>query len=286
MDCYYMKIYYFKRIISLFAIYIAVGCTSSAIDPNPEPGTKPNKPLALNGPENQYYYFTAAQVQRKKGNLDKAILMLRKAIELDPETPYLRRELATVYLQNKEDDKAIAVLKEVLQKHPNDIKALIIYGGTKQVRKEDKDAIVAYEKILSLDPKQQRVYSLLGSLYIDAGDYARARGVFNRLIKNFPASYTGHYYLGRINAQQGHVKEAEKNFKKAIELVHERPEPRFELIQLMIIIAAFHGSSDVIEKSFNSMKTFCATIPTTSELPWKAVIIIISWARRKRPKEF
>jgi len=227
-----MKIYYMLRIFFIFAIFITVGCTTNAIDQTPTAKKTTTNGPAFYGPENQYYYFTAAQVQRKRGNLDQAIVLLRKAIELDSESAYLQRELATIYLQNKEGDKALEVLEEVLRQHPNDVKALIIYGGTKQVRKENNDAIAAYEKILALDPKQERVYSLLGNLYLEAGDDARAQATFMRLIKNFPASYVGHYYLGQVNARQGNVKAAEENFKKALELVPDRPEPRFELIDL------------------------------------------------------
>ena len=190
-----MKIHHIMRICSIFAIFLIVGCTTNAIDHAPEPGNHTARLPALYAPENQYYYFTAAQIQRKKGNLDKAIVLLGKAIDLDAESPYLKRELATVYLQNKEGDKAIKILEEVLQRYPDDVKALIIYGGTKQVRKENKDAIAAYEKILVLDPKQERVYSLLGNLYVDAGDYKRAESTFRRLLKNFPTSYAGHYFL-------------------------------------------------------------------------------------------
>lgn len=227
-----MKIYSIMRILSIFAVSIAVGCAANSIDQTPAPNKTTTKPHAFYGPENQYYYFTAAQVQRKKGNLDKAIVLLRKAIELDPESPYLQRELATFYLQNKEGAKTLEILEDLLRKHPNDIKALTIYGGTKQVRKENKDAIAAYEKILVLDPKQERVYSLLGNLYMEASDYTRAKATFKRLIKNFPVSYAGHYYLGQINAKLGNVKEAERDYKKALKLVPDRSEPRFELINL------------------------------------------------------
>lgn len=228
-----MKIYLIGRILFVFAISIAAGCATNTLEENaPANRKKITEAPAYYGPQNQYYYFTTAQIERKKGNLDKTIALLRKAIELDPESIYLQRELATVYLQNKEGAKAIDVLEGVLQRHPNDIKALIIYGGTKQVRKENTDAIAAYEKILALDPKQERVYSLLGNLYLQSGDDARAKTTFNRLIKNFPASYEGHYYLGRISAQQGKTEEAERQYKKALELAPDRPEPRFALINL------------------------------------------------------
>lgn len=227
-----MKIYSMVRAFSIFAISFAVGCATNSMDQAPADKNPTAQPPAFYSPENQYYYFTAAQVQRKRGNLDKAIVLLRKAIELDPDSPYLQRELATIYLQNKEGAKAIAVLEDLLRQHPEDIKALIIYGGTKQVRKENQDAIAAYEKILSLDPKQERVYSLLGNLYLETGDDTRAMATFRRLIENFPRSYAGHFYLGRIHAKLGNLDHAEREYKKALELVPERQEPRFELIKL------------------------------------------------------
>ena len=38
--------------------------------------------------DNGYYYFTEAQIQRRQGNLDKAIELLKRAIEMDPDSLY------------------------------------------------------------------------------------------------------------------------------------------------------------------------------------------------------
>ena len=81
---------------------------------------------------------------------------------MDPDSLYLKRELATVYLQGKEDENAIGVLEDILEEHPNDVKSLILYGGIQQVRKNTEEAIDAYEKVIAQDPKQEKVYSLLG----------------------------------------------------------------------------------------------------------------------------
>jgi len=225
-----MKIYCHKQLIWVFVLLAAAGCSANIPKPSPaeSPVTNPTK----YGPETPYYYFTAAQVQRSKGNLDKTIVLLRKAIALDPESFYLQRELATVYIQNKEDKKALEVLEGLLQKNPNDVKSLIIFGGIKQVRKESSAAIAAYEKILSLEPSHRRIYSLLGSLYMEAGELERAKSIYKRQIENFPGSYTAHFFIGKIHARQGHFDGAEKAFKKALELRPERHEPLFELINL------------------------------------------------------
>ena len=84
MDSYPMKTFYYKIVIFVFAILMAAGCTANT--PNKAPVQAPREHPAYQGVENQYYYFTAAQVQRKKGNLDQAVVLLRKAIELDPES--------------------------------------------------------------------------------------------------------------------------------------------------------------------------------------------------------
>jgi tetratricopeptide (TPR) repeat protein len=230
MDSWPMKMFCHKELLWVFAILVTAACTTNL--PNQTPVEAPVEHTAYYGPENQYYYFTAAQAQRIKGNLDSAVLLLRKAIALDPESLYLQRELATVYIQNKEDEKALEVLEGLLQKNPNDLKSLIIYGGVKQVRKETKEAIAAYEKILTLDPANQRIYSLLGGLYMDAGELDNAKDIFNREVANFPGSYVAHFFLGKIHAQQGNGQAAEGEFKKALELMPDRQEPLFELINL------------------------------------------------------
>jgi len=122
--------------VTLFivVVFFIGGCTTASNQKSSHPLGRP----IIDPPENQYYYFTEAQVQRKKGNLVKSIELLKKAIELDPDSLYLKRELATVYLQNKDDKNAINVLEEIIEDHPDDVKSLIIYGGIKQVHKNTR----------------------------------------------------------------------------------------------------------------------------------------------------
>ena len=72
-----MKIFYLKRMLTMFAISLAVGCATTTADHASAPATAPAKPQAYYEPENQYYYFTAAEIQRKQGNLDKSIVLLQ-----------------------------------------------------------------------------------------------------------------------------------------------------------------------------------------------------------------
>jgi tetratricopeptide (TPR) repeat protein len=214
--------------ISLVVVFFSAGCTQrSSQKMKPAFGDS-----RIHESDNGYYYFTEAQIQRRSGNLDQAVVLLKKAIQMDSESLYLRRELATVYLQNKEIENAIGVLEDIIKEHPNDVKSLILYAGIQQVRKNNDEAMNAYERIIAQDPQQEKVYTLLGSLYLEAGKLDQAKRIFDQLIDNFPASHAGHFYLGKIYAEQGNAAAAEKEFQRTLELEPEVLEPRFELLKL------------------------------------------------------
>jgi len=182
--------------------------------------------------DGRYYYYTEAQIQKKKGNLDKAVEYLKKTMEYDAGSSYLLKELVILYLRQKDNEKALGVVENMLEQDPDNVEALIIYGRIKQDLKQFDDAKKAYEKILAIDPRQNNIYLLLGGLYVEEGNLARASQIYKQLVKYFPKWYVGHYFLGKAHAKQGKAAEAEKEFQKTLELKPEIDEPRFELINI------------------------------------------------------
>ncbi len=110
-----MKINHFKLIIFIIIIMLFSGCTFNKKITTPTE----KKPNILIKPSDRYYYFTEAQLKGKMGKLDDAILYLEKAIEKDPESSYLQRELASLYLQKNDNPKALSIIERVLKKDPN-----------------------------------------------------------------------------------------------------------------------------------------------------------------------
>lgn len=183
-------------------------------------------------PENKYFYFTESQILKNKGDIKKAVKYMERAVELDPESLYLKGELVNLYLQQKENNKALAIVEEVLKKEPENIGALILFGKIKHSLNKIDDAKKIYEKIVDGKPKEKNIYLLLGSIYIDEREFDKAVSLFDKLVKNFPDYYLGYFYLGKIYGEKGDVIEAEKNFEKAIELKPNLDESRYELINL------------------------------------------------------
>ena len=183
-------------------------------------------------PENAYFYFLAAQQERREGQTDKAIVFLRKALESKPDSPYLQRELASAYIKNREEEKAQNVLESLLSRHPEDVKGLILYGGVQQARNQTDAAIKTYEKVILLDPTQEKIYTLLGSLYMERNDLKNAERVLLKLVDKVPNSFMGHFLLGRLYQASGKPALAEKAFRKSSEVDLESIDPLFELLKM------------------------------------------------------
>jgi hypothetical protein len=68
--------------ISLVIVFFSAGCTQrSSQKMKPAFGDS-----RIHQSDNGYYYFTEAQIQRRSGNLDQAVVLLKKAIQMDSES--------------------------------------------------------------------------------------------------------------------------------------------------------------------------------------------------------
>ncbi len=130
MKTFFSTLTLFGRIILFFTVCYVKKTTpsTSGSAPHEEP---PEHPAFYQKSESSYYYFTEAQMQKNRGNLEKAIHFLEKAIEIDPASSFLKRELAFIYLQQKKNAKALKTVKEIIDGDPNNIEALIMYGKIK-----------------------------------------------------------------------------------------------------------------------------------------------------------
>ena len=54
-----------------------------------------------------------------------------------------------------------------------------------------------------MDPKQQEIYLRLGPIYLEEGDQENAFRIYQQLVNNFPDAYAGHFFIGKIYAEQG-----------------------------------------------------------------------------------
>jgi len=182
--------------------------------------------------DNSYYLFLESQAQKKQGNLKEAINFLEKAIQQDPESLYLKQEMAILCLQNNDSGKALSIVEDILKIDPNHVDALIMDATIKKALNQDEDVKAIYEKALQSDPTRKGVYQILGKMYLDEGDLDNAYRIYEEMTRNFNNDYEGYYFLGRIYEIKGDPGKAEEAFLKTLELSPTLIEPRLELIKI------------------------------------------------------
>ncbi|MBU4208906.1 MAG: tetratricopeptide repeat protein [Proteobacteria bacterium] len=192
----------------------------------------PDDELPVKKTENRYYNYIEAYLNIKKNNLDKAIYHLNKTIKDDPENLYLQRELALLYLLQKDSLTALNIVENIIDKNPRDIDSLIMYGRIKQSLKQIDDAKEAYENVIAFDPSQKEIYLVLGDIYMAEGKLGKALKIYKQLVNKYPEFYAGHFFIGKIYAEQDKIVDAEIEFNKALDLEPGLEEARFELIKL------------------------------------------------------
>lgn len=179
-----------------------------------------------------YFNFTRSQLELNKGNVDRAIHYMEQAIQGDPDSLYLKRELAYLYIEKEDYDRVLNIFNAIVQEDPENLEALVMLGKIQQTQKSFEQAKSTYQKIIDLDPKQHDIYLLLGGLYIEENNPEKALDIFNRMAAHFPDSYTAYFFLGKINAEMGNFAKAEKYFYKTLKLRPDLVESKFELADL------------------------------------------------------
>ncbi|MBA4369354.1 MAG: hypothetical protein C0403_17145, partial [Desulfobacterium sp.] len=212
----------------LFSIIFFTGCAVSKSGPRSATTKLPDPPQS----ENKYYYFTAAQFQLLNENIDNAIFYLKMAIQNDPESSFLKKELVFIYLQQNNYEDALVFIDKLLVKKPDDIEALILKGNIWMYLDQKDKAKTIYEKVIALNPKKKNVYLFLGSIYMDKNENQKALEMYQKLVTNFPNAYTGYFFLGKAHEKLKQYRDAEKEFKKALDIEPMLVEPRYELLNI------------------------------------------------------
>lgn len=221
-----------KRIhIYLFLVFVACfipGCQGTL----PTAATETGRSAAQKPNGRAYYYFTAAQLKFKQGDIPEAVWHMKQALRHDAGSSYLKLELANLLLLKKEEQKALGLINDVLADHPKHIQALSMAGRIYQQQNKLEKAIAAYEAVLDERPTDQRAYLVLGRIYWHASRLSDAERIFQKMSVQIPNSFAAYYYYGRVLAAQGKLTLAENYLLKSLQLEPSLEEPRFELLKI------------------------------------------------------
>ncbi len=186
----------------------------------------------ISSDKSPYYDYLKAEILNNRGQYNLAVISIKKAIQKDPDSPFLRKELIAFYLRQHDNDKALEAARDLVNLNPDDTDCLLIFAKLNQMLHHDNTALDIYHKILQLNPDNKKIYLILGRMYMEKKDIDDAFHLYSQMAKHFHNSYTAHFFLGKIHTIKKNPDYAEKEFLKCLEINPDLVEPRFELIEI------------------------------------------------------
>jgi tetratricopeptide (TPR) repeat protein len=151
---------------------------------------KPKEPTAED-------LYTEGRDALFKGDFEKAIDLLGKAVTADPTKTNYRLHLARAYRYAGRDDEAVPQLDAILKTAPDHVEAGQTLGEIHAAAKRWKEVVQVLEPLLTYR-HDYPTYHMLAEAQYNLDQLEAARRSYEEAIKLNPQSASDHYQLGNI----------------------------------------------------------------------------------------
>ena len=155
--------------------------------------------LLKNALEKDPNYFEAryelAAVYLLSDNLERAERELQKVELQAPSLPDLPLQLAEVYIRTERADLAVVRMEKYLSAHPDSSRAEDLLGKAFTLKGETQKAISHFRRAIQLDPGNAPARLHLAEVFIRNGEESPARELLTQLLAEDPKNRPAHYQL-------------------------------------------------------------------------------------------
>ncbi len=216
-------------------------------------------------------YLQVADDFIKSGNLDQAVRLFQKVLEMDPENVPMRIKLAEVYVKlNKKKEAwevfggaaeslrargSLAAAEDILQRmlvlDPGNSHVLLMRGKAAQESGDWKNAIQYLEKAADIDSHPEGLLALLKA-YLAGGDLEKCAPIAEKLLSvhNDPE---GLFVFAEGAARLGHYTQALETYTRHGERLLSTDSPKL-LTNLYGLIGHLKDNSGALEKLLELLK--------------------------------
>ena len=194
-------------------------------------------PLAIAATVNASAYPDySAGVALADRDVDRALLLLDRAVTADPNSPLTHAKLAeaqwTKYLRTKDpqwQEKALDSLKNAEQRNP-DVGAVrllsgLIHESFGQYEQAQDDLLRAIE----LEPNSGDAWRRLGKVYEGSNQPNKALAAYRKAVEIQPDYFKNYQQLGTFYFNRGEYEDALRQRKRMVELVPDLADAHFSL---------------------------------------------------------
>ena len=115
-----------------------------------------------------------AEIHRNQGRHSESAYEWQKALDLDPDNPRIKHELAVSLYLKRDYDAAKTVIDELLKKEPQSGELNYLAGAILLYKQQAERALPFLENAVKLSPELTGAHSALGRAYMSLGEAAKA----------------------------------------------------------------------------------------------------------------
>lgn len=206
----------------------------------------PNQPEA---------YILLAQASIKMKRPQDAIAVLKKGLQILPQSTELKNALGFAYFAQGNLDLGRKIFMDVLQSDPENAESMSGLGRYEELSGDKKEAITWYKKALASNPLNFTAGTLLAKVLYDMGRYEESETLYLEMAKLQPKARW--LKAAALDAKHGRLlfeiekQEKEKNYAEAGVLLQQllREEPQFGDYYLRA--ALFYHQEKAYQKSID-----------------------------------
>jgi protein O-mannosyl-transferase len=187
----------------------------------------------------------------QKGQVGKALVEYRKALETKPDYAEAYKNLGVAFFQMGQPDDAIEQYQRALEFQPNDAE---IYNKMAMVfaqKGESDTAIEEYRKALEIRPNYAEAYNNLGIAFFQTGQTDEAIKQYQRALEIDPGDAEAHNNLAVVLVRVGRESEAIGHYQRAVEI---KPDYAAAYKNLGIVLSQMGQLDEAIQQYQKALK--------------------------------
>lgn len=181
------------------------------------------------------FYFTEGVKYYILEDMEKALMLFEKSLEVDPDNAAAHFKIANIFLSRNQLDQALAHATEAVELGPDNKYYYLTKAEVLTRQSNFGQAAEVYEEMMSGIPDMEEYIFDLAAIYLYQGAYEKALDAYNKAEKDFGAAY-------EITAQKQKIYLKLNDLDKAIEegakLIEKFPgEPQFVIALAEILVS-------------------------------------------------
>ncbi len=239
------------RLTILVAPCVLVACAAATPlqQPASPPASTAQHPAQAAPESDATYHFMMGHQAELAQDLDTALKEYQAALKADPTSHEVKSRLAALHFALGDMMKAVQYAEEVGQGFGQDPQLLTQMAGILAGAGKPENALQLLDLAIARDPERGESYFPKGLILLNQKRLVEAEQAVKKGLRHTADSPVGHYYLGRISIEAGHLDQALSSFDRAISV-----NPSFEPAYLAQ--ASVHESRQEKDKAIAVLKQY------------------------------